>query len=51
MFGLLEYVEVIDDVVVGFDGCDFVLLVGVCLCGFGMECGDLLVVNGGIFGL
>ena len=49
-FGLLEHVEVTDDPAVGFDGCDLALLVGARPRGPGMERGDLLAANGGIFG-
>ncbi|MFB4351374.1 malate dehydrogenase [Microbacterium sp. CR_7] len=49
-FGLLEHVEVTDDAAVGFDGCDLALLVGARPRGPGMERGDLLAANGGIFG-
>ncbi|WP_341940419.1 malate dehydrogenase [Microbacterium sp. LWH10-1.2] len=49
-FGLLEHVEVTDDPAVGFDGSDLALLVGARPRGPGMERGDLLAANGGIFG-
>lgn len=49
-FGLLEHVEVTDDAATGFDGCDLALLVGARPRGPGMERGDLLAANGGIFG-
>ena len=49
-FGLLEHVEVTDDAAVGFDGCDLALLVGARPRGPGMERGELLAANGGIFG-
>ncbi|KRD54201.1 malate dehydrogenase [Microbacterium sp. Root280D1] len=49
-FGLLEHVEVTDDPAVGFDGCDIALLVGARPRGPGMERGDLLAANAGIFG-
>ena len=49
-FGLLEHVEVTDDPAVGFDGCDLALLVGARPRGSGMERGDLLAANAGIFG-
>ncbi|KJL47111.1 Malate dehydrogenase [Microbacterium hydrocarbonoxydans] len=49
-FGLLEDVEATDDAAVGFDGCDLALLVGARPRGPGMERGDLLAANGGIFG-
>lgn len=49
-FGLLEDVEVTDAAATGFDGCDLALLVGARPRGPGMERGDLLAANGGIFG-
>lgn len=49
-FGLLEHVEVTDDPAVGFDGADLALLVGARPRGPGMERGDLLAANAGIFG-
>ncbi|MFF7291371.1 malate dehydrogenase [Microbacterium sp. NPDC008134] len=49
-FGLLEHVEVTDDPAVGFEGADLALLVGARPRGPGMERGDLLAANGGIFG-
>lgn len=49
-FDLLDHVEVTDDAAVGFDGCDLALLVGARPRGPGMERGDLLAANGGIFG-
>lgn len=49
-FGLLEHVEVTDDPAVGFDGCQHALLVGARPRGPGMERGDLLAANAGIFG-
>ncbi|MEV7610634.1 malate dehydrogenase [Microbacterium sp. NPDC089320] len=49
-FGLLEHVEVTDDPAVGFDGCDLALFVGARPRGPGMERGDLLAANAGIFG-
>ncbi|KQQ64996.1 malate dehydrogenase [Microbacterium sp. Leaf320] len=49
-FGLLEHVEVTDDPAVGFDGADLALLVGARPRGPGMERGDLLTANAGIFG-
>lgn len=49
-FGLLDHVEVTDDPAVGFDGCDLALLVGARPRGPGMERGDLLAANAGIFG-
>ncbi|MDR2998417.1 MAG: malate dehydrogenase [Microbacterium sp.] len=48
-FGLLEDVEVTDDASVGFDGANLALLVGARPRGPGMERGDLLAANGGIF--
>lgn len=49
-FDLLEHVEVTDDPATGFDGCDLALLVGARPRGPGMERGDLLAANAGIFG-
>lgn len=49
-FSLLEHVEVTDDPAVGFDGCHHALLVGARPRGPGMERGDLLAANAGIFG-
>jgi len=49
-FGVLEHVEVTDDPAVGFDGADLALLVGARPRGPGMERGDLLAANAGIFG-
>lgn len=49
-FALLDHVEVTDDAAVGFDGADLALLVGARPRGPGMERGDLLAANGGIFG-
>ncbi len=49
-FGLLEDVEVTDDPAVGFEGCQHALLVGARPRGPGMERGDLLAANAGIFG-
>lgn len=49
-YGLLEHVEVTDDPAVAFDGCNLALLVGARPRGPGMERGDLLAANGGIFG-
>ncbi|MGW8482214.1 malate dehydrogenase [Microbacterium sp. NPDC055903] len=49
-FGLLEDVEVTDDPAIAFDGCDLALLVGARPRGPGMERGDLLTANAGIFG-
>lgn len=49
-FELLESVDVTDDAEVGFDGCNLALLVGARPRGPGMERGDLLAANAGIFG-
>lgn len=49
-FDLLESVEVTDDAATGFDGCNLALLVGARPRGPGMERGDLLAANAGIFG-
>ncbi|PKI89897.1 malate dehydrogenase [Actinomycetales bacterium SN12] len=49
-FGLLDAVEVTDDAEVAFDGANLALLVGARPRGPGMERGDLLAANGGIFG-
>nr|WP_314845879.1 malate dehydrogenase [uncultured Microbacterium sp.] len=49
-FGLLEHVEVTDDPAMGFDGANLALLVGARPRGPGMERGDLLAANAGIFG-
>jgi len=49
-FPLLDDVEVTDDARIGFDGCDIALLVGARPRGPGMERGDLLSANAGIFG-
>ena len=49
-FALLEHVEVTDEPAVAFDGADHALLVGARPRGPGMERGDLLAANGGIFG-
>ncbi|MFD5213687.1 malate dehydrogenase [Microbacterium sp. NPDC058345] len=49
-FPLLEHAEVTDDPAVGFDGANHALLVGARPRGPGMERGDLLAANGGIFG-
>ena len=49
-FGLLDHVEVTDDPAIGFDGCELALLVGARPRGPGMERGDLLAANAGIFG-
>ncbi|WP_336645014.1 malate dehydrogenase [Microbacterium sp. USHLN186] len=49
-FALLDGVEVTDDPAVAFDGANIALLVGARPRGPGMERGDLLAANGGIFG-
>lgn len=49
-FELLEHVEVTDDAATAFEGCQLALLVGARPRGPGMERGDLLAANGGIFG-
>ncbi|GAB3603077.1 malate dehydrogenase [Microbacterium aureliae] len=49
-FSLLADVEVTDDAARAFDGCDIALLVGARPRGPGMERGDLLAANAGIFG-
>ncbi|MFC9984431.1 lactate/malate family dehydrogenase, partial [Microbacterium keratanolyticum] len=49
-FELLDDIEITDDATVGFDGADHALLVGARPRGPGMERGDLLAANGGIFG-
>src|SRR5690606_12601629 len=49
-FPLLEHVEVTDDAATGFDGANLALLVGARPRGPGMERGDLLAANAGIFG-
>lgn len=49
-FPLLAGVEVTDDPAVGFDGANIALLVGARPRGPGMERGDLLAANAGIFG-
>ena len=48
-FPLLEDVEVTDDAAVGFAGADIAMLVGARPRGAGMERGDLLAANAGIF--
>ena len=48
-FPLLANIEVTDDANVAFDGCNVGLLVGARPRGPGMERGDLLEANGGIF--
>src|SRR5918993_4205724 len=49
-FPLLHGVEVTDDPSAAFDGCSIALLVGARPRGPGMERGDLLAANAGIFG-
>ncbi len=49
-FGLLDSVEVTDDPATAFDGTHHALLVGARPRTAGMERGDLLEANGGIFG-
>ncbi|MEO6944144.1 MAG: malate dehydrogenase [Lacisediminihabitans sp.] len=49
-FPLLEGVDVFDDVDAAFDGANIALLVGSRPRAAGMERGDLLAANGGIFG-
>lgn len=49
-FPLLRHVEVTDDPAVAFDGADVALLVGARPRTAGMERGDLLAANAGIFG-
>jgi len=49
-FPLLSYVEVTDDPAAAFDGASIALLVGARPRTAGMERGDLLQANGGIFG-
>ncbi|GAB3632184.1 malate dehydrogenase [Microbacterium shaanxiense] len=49
-FDLLEHVEVTDDAATGFHGANLALLVGARPRGPGMERGDLLAANAGIFG-
>src|SRR5690606_29786601 len=49
-FSLLDDVVVTDDAATGFDGCNLALLVGARPRGPGMERGDLLAANAGIFG-
>ena len=48
-FGLLESVDIFDDPRAGFDGANVALLVGARPRTAGMERGDLLEANGGIF--
>ena len=49
-FPLLNSVDIFDDVTAAFDGVNVGLLVGARPRGAGMERGDLLEANGGIFG-
>ena len=49
-FPLLSHVEITDDADAAFDGANIALLVGARPRGPGMERGDLLAANGGIFG-
>lgn len=49
-FPLLDGVDITDDLSTGFDGTNVALLVGARPRGAGMERGDLLEANGGIFG-
>lgn len=49
-FELLESIEVTDDAATAFDGANLALLVGARPRGPGMERGDLLAANAGIFG-
>ena len=49
-FPLLSSVEIYDDATAAFDGVNVALLVGARPRGPGMERGDLLAANGGIFG-
>ena len=49
-FPLLSHVEIFDDANAAFDGANVALLVGARPRGPGMERGDLLAANGGIFG-
>lgn len=48
-FGLLDGVDITDDAATAFDGCNIALLVGSRPRGPGMERGDLLQANAGIF--
>src|SRR5690554_6501276 len=50
-FPLLTGVDIFDDATAAFDGVNIGLLVGARPRGPGMERGDLLAANGGIFGL
>ncbi|WP_159621513.1 malate dehydrogenase [Ruania rhizosphaerae] len=49
-FPLLAGIDIFDDPTTGFDGTNVALLVGARPRGAGMERGDLLEANGGIFG-
>ncbi|MBD8060272.1 malate dehydrogenase [Cellulomonas sp. JH27-2] len=49
-FPLLAGIDIVDDVTAAFDGTNVALLVGARPRGAGMERGDLLSANGGIFG-
>ena len=49
-FPLLDGVDIFDDATAAFDGVNVALLVGARPRGPGMERGDLLAANGGIFG-
>src|SRR6478736_1250985 len=49
-FELLHSVEVSDDPLIAFDGCNIAMLVGARPRGPGMERADLLAANAGIFG-
>src|SRR5690606_37483900 len=49
-FDLLAGVDLTDDPAVAFDGCSIAMLVGSRPRGPGMERGDLLAANAGIFG-
>lgn len=49
-FPLLAGIDIFDDPTAGFDGANIGLLVGARPRGKGMERGDLLAANGGIFG-
>ena len=49
-FPLLAGIDITDDLKTAFDGCNVALLVGARPRTAGMERGDLLEANGGIFG-
>ena len=49
-FPLLDGIDIFDDATAAFDGTNVALLVGARPRGAGMERGDLLAANGGIFG-